>query len=39
LLASKGVNTPVIPADVRQQDEVINIVELLLMQFEAKTAA
>jgi hypothetical protein len=39
LLASQGVNTPVIPADVRQQDEVINILELLLMQFEAKTAA
>lgn len=39
LLESKGVNTPVIPADVRNQDEVINILELLLMQFEAKTAA
>jgi hypothetical protein len=39
LLASKGVNTPIIPADVRNQDEVINMVELLLMQFEAKAAA
>ncbi len=39
LLADKGINTPVIAADVRNPDEVINIVELLLMQFEAKTAA
>ena len=38
-VASKGITTPVIPADVRNPDEVINIVELLLMQFEAKTAA
>ena len=38
-VASKGITTPVIPADVRNPDEVINIVELLLMQFEATTAA
>jgi len=37
-LQAKGVNTPLIPADVRNQDEVVNILDLLLMQFEAKTA-
>ena len=37
LLAARGVFCPVLPCDVRQPEQVIQLLELLLLQLEAKT--
>jgi signal recognition particle receptor subunit beta len=36
-LASRGVLCPVLPADVRRRDEVVQLLDLLLTQLEART--
>jgi signal recognition particle receptor subunit beta len=36
-LASRGVLCPVLAADVRQRDEVVQLLDLLLTQLEART--
>lgn len=37
LLTERGVYCPVLPCDVRESDQVIGLLELLLLQLEAKT--
>lgn len=37
LLAARGVFCPVLPCDVRESAQVIQLLELLLLQLEAKT--
>ncbi|MCJ0762972.1 GTP-binding protein [Variovorax terrae] len=36
-LASRGVLCPVLPADVRRRDEVVQLLDLLLTQLEVRT--
>ncbi len=36
-LESRGVLCPVLPADVREREQVVQILELLLLQLESKT--
>lgn len=36
-LEKRGVLCPVLPADVRERDQVVQILELLLLQLESKT--
>lgn len=37
LLQTRGILCPVLPADVRQPAEVVQLLELLMLQLEAKT--